>query len=455
MTIGRTSPTTGEALEPIEGHSSDDVDALLTRAAETFEEWRTRDIGDREQLLERAGEILLENKEEYAAVITREMGKPISQSIAEVEKCSWVCDYYAEHAREHLQDEHVGTIPGAKTYVAAEPLGPVLAVMPWNYPFWQVFRFAAPALTAGNIGVLKHASNVPECARLIEDVFSKAGYPDGVFTSLLVGSSAVDDVIADDRIRAVTLTGSERAGRAVGSTAGENLKKTVLELGGSDPFIVLEDAPVDAACRIGEQARTQNSGQSCIAAKRFIVVEDVYDEFLEGLTDQMKSLTVGDPRDEETDVGPQARADLMAELHRKVEESVDAGAEIHLGGEPMDRPGNYYPPTILTDVPRDCPAATDELFGPVAAVFEVANEQDAVELANDSRFGLSASVWTEDRDRGERIATQLETGAAFVNQLSKSDPRIPFGGIKDSGYGRELARNGIREFVNEKTVWIE
>jgi succinate-semialdehyde dehydrogenase/glutarate-semialdehyde dehydrogenase len=327
--------------------------------------------------------------------------------------------------------------------------------MPWNYPFWQVFRFAAPALAAGNVGLLKHASNVPKCGDAVQEVFERAGVPDGVFTHVKADRHQVDDMLNDDRVKAATLTGSERAGRAVASTAGENLKKMVLELGGSDPFVVLDDAPMERACGVGENARCQNSGQSCIAAKRFVVHTDVYDEFLEGLTAQMEALTVGDPTDEATDVGPQAREDLMAELHDQVERSVAAGATRHLGGEPLDRDGYYYPPTILTDVPRDAPAAVEETFGPVAAVLEVESEAEAIEVANDSRFGLSATVWTEDRERGERVASQIETGAVFVNQIAKSDPRLPFGGVKDSGYGRELSKDGIHEFVNRKTVWVE
>jgi succinate-semialdehyde dehydrogenase/glutarate-semialdehyde dehydrogenase len=366
-----------------------------------------------------------------------------------------VCEYYAERAPEHLRDQRIGSQPGAKTFVAHEPLGPVLAVMPWNFPFWQVFRFAAPHLTAGNVGLLKHASNVPGCSRAIADVFERAGYPDGAFQSLVVDSETANEIVADDRVAAVTLTGSGRAGRAVAETAGRELKKSVLELGGSDPFVVLDDADIEAAVETGARARCINSGQSCIAAKRFVVHSEVYDEFEGQFVAELDSLTVGDPPEDETDLGPQAREDLMADLHDQVERSVDAGATLACGGEPLDREGYYYPPTVLTNVPRDAAVATEEVFGPVAALFEVEDEAAAVELANDTDLGLGASVWTEDLDRGERIARQIDAGCTFVNELVKSDPRLPFGGVKDSGYGRELGRDGIREFVNRKTVWVQ
>ncbi|MDY7081853.1 MAG: NAD-dependent succinate-semialdehyde dehydrogenase, partial [Halobacteria archaeon] len=336
-----------------------------------------------------------------------------------------------------------------------EPLGAVLAVMPWNFPFWQVFRFAAPNLTAGNVGLLKHASNVPGCALAIEEVFEKAGYPENVFRTLLIGGSDVEGVIEDDRVKAVTLTGSEPAGRSVAETAGRELKKTVLELGGSDPFIVLDDADLDSAAETGATARNINSGQSCIAAKRFIVHEDVYDDFLEKFKQEYESLVVGDPMSEETDIGPQSREDLMQELHEQVKASVEAGAEVVTGGQIMEREGYFYEPTILTNVPEACPASSEEVFGPVAAVIRVDSEEEAVEVANDSSLGLGASVWTADLERGERIAGRLEAGCTFVNELVKSDPRLPFGGIKDSGYGRELGREGIQEFVNRKTVWVQ
>ncbi|MFC7139321.1 NAD-dependent succinate-semialdehyde dehydrogenase [Halosimplex aquaticum] len=453
--MARVNPATGEPLEPVATDDGDDVEAALATATEAFDSWRERPVEERAEPIERAGEVLRENVDEYAELMTREMGKPIDSARSEVEKCAWVCDYYAERAPEHLQDRRIGGQSGAKTYVAHEPLGPILAVMPWNFPFWQVFRFAAPHLTAGNVGLLKHASNVPGCSRAIAEVFERAGYPAGVFQSLVVDSDAANEVIADDRVAAVTLTGSERAGRAVAETAGRELKKSVLELGGSDPFVVLDDADLAAAAETGARARCINSGQSCIAAKRFVVHAGVADEFTERLVAEMDSLTVGDPTEEGTDLGPQAREDLLEDLHDQVERSVDAGATVECGGEVLDREGYYYPPTVLTDVPRDAAVATEEVFGPVAAVFEVADEESAVELANDTNLGLGASVWTEDLDRGERLARELDAGCTFVNELVKSDPRLPFGGVKDSGYGRELGRDGIREFVNRKTVWVQ
>ncbi|WP_353633260.1 NAD-dependent succinate-semialdehyde dehydrogenase (plasmid) [Halobacterium sp. NMX12-1] len=431
------------------------MEAALASADDAFESWRERPLREREELLAAAGNVLRENEREYARLMTEEMGKPISQAVAEVEKCAWVCDHYAEHASAYLQPEGHPSPPGADVQTVYEPLGPVLAVMPWNFPFWQVFRFAAPYLTAGNVGLLKHASNVPGCTQAIADVFEEAGYPDGVFQTLLVGSDAVDDVLADDRVRTATLTGSGPAGRAVASTAGQELKKTVLELGGSDPFVVLDDADLDEAAETGAWARNLNGGQSCIAAKRFVVHADAYDEFVERFVDEVDSLTVGDPTDEETEVGPQASADLLADLHEQVRASVEAGATVLTGGEPMDREGAFYPPTVLADVPEGCPADSEELFGPVAAVFEVDDEAEAVEKANDTAFGLGASVWTADRERGRRVARDIDAGCTYVNQLVKSDPRVPFGGVGVSGYGRELSEPGIKEFVNRKTLWVE
>ncbi|QKY21653.1 NAD-dependent succinate-semialdehyde dehydrogenase [Halolamina sp. CBA1230] len=450
-----TNPATGERIATYEPDSATEVEAALSRADAAFDDWRDRPIREREELLADAAEVLRENKRGYAELMTEEMGKPISQAVSEVEKCAWVCDHYAEHASAYLQpDGHPGP-PGADVETVYEPLGPVLAVMPWNFPFWQVFRFAAPYLTAGNVGLLKHASNVPGCAEAIEDVFREAGYPEGAFQTLLIGSDDVDDVLADDRVRAATLTGSGPAGRAVASTAGENLKKTVLELGGSDPFVVLEDADIDDAAETGAWARNLNSGQSCIAAKRFVVHTDVYDEFLDRFVDEVEALTVGDPTDEATEVGPQASQDLLDDLHEQVQQSIDAGATVLTGEGPMDREGAFYEPTVLADVPEGSPADSEELFGPVAAVFEVDDEQAAIEKANDTEFGLGASVWTEDRERGRRVAREIDAGCTYVNQLVKSDPRVPFGGVGVSGYGRELSEPGIKEFVNRKTLWVE
>ncbi|MFC4451653.1 NAD-dependent succinate-semialdehyde dehydrogenase [Halorussus aquaticus] len=453
--MDRTNPATGESLEPIPDDSEEEVDAALDTATETFATWKDVPVTKRQQLLANAGDVLRENKQEYGELMTREMGKPLSAAVSEVEKCAWVCDYYAENAAEHLQTERRPGPAHVEASVSYEPLGPILAVMPWNFPFWQVFRFAAPHLTAGNVGLLKHASNVPGCAQAIQEVFEEAGYPEGVFQSLVVHSDEAESVIEDDRVQAVTLTGSARAGRSVAKTAGENLKKSVLELGGSDPFVVLDDADLDAAAETGAQARTLNAGQSCIAAKRFVVHTDVYDEFLDKFVSAMDDVTVGDPTDEETDIGPQAREDLMEDVHEQVQQTVEEGATLELGGEPLDRDGFYYPPTVLTDVPRDSVAATEEVFGPAAAVFEVEDEREAVEVANDHHLGLGASIWTRDLDRGEEVAHRIDAGMTFVNELVKSDPRVPFGGVKDSGYGRELAVHGIEEFVNKKTVWVQ
>ncbi|MDB2238819.1 NAD-dependent succinate-semialdehyde dehydrogenase [Halorubrum ezzemoulense] len=449
------NPATGARVETYDDHDEDDVEAALDRSEQAFKDWQTRPLREREQLLANAAEVLRENKQEYAETMTREMGKPISQAVGEVEKCAWVCEHYAEHASAYLEADHHPSPPGSEVKTEHEPLGTVLAVMPWNFPLWQVFRFAAPYLTAGNVGILKHASNVPGCALAIEEVFQKAGYPDDVFQSLLIPSDLVDNLLTDSRVRAATLTGSGPAGRAVAANAGDQLKKTVLELGGSDPFVVLDDADLSAAAETGAWARNLNGGQSCIAAKRFIVHTDVYDEFLGSLTDEMDSLVVGDPANEETDIGPQAREDLMETLHEQVTASVEAGATLVTGGEPLDREGAFYPPTILTDPPEGCPVDTEETFGPVATVYEVDDEESAITKANDTPFGLGASVWTQDRDRGERVASRIDAGCVYVNQLVKSDPRVPFGGVKDSGYGRELSEAGIKEFVNRKTVWIE
>ena len=449
------NPATGEHIASYEQPADGEVDAAIGRADATFREWRDTSFQRRRELLVDAAKILRDRVDEYGELMTREMGKPIEQARGEVKKCAWVCEYYAETAEAHLQDKQVRGDESAKTVVSYEPLGPVLAVMPWNFPFWQVFRFAAPNLAAGNVGLLKHASNVPGCAKAIEDVFRDAGAPEGAFQTLLVDSDRVDDIIEDDRVRAVTLTGSEPAGRAVAETAGAALKKTVLELGGSDPFVVLDDAPIEETLEKAVYARTQNNGQSCIAAKRFIIHEEVYEAFVDGFVEKLDALTVGDPLDEATDVGPMARPDLRDQLHDQVQRSVDAGATVALGGEPLDREGAYYPPTVLRDVPRDAAAACEETFGPAAAVFEVGSEQEALELANSVDYGLGASVWTGDVDRGERFARGFEAGCCFVNEYVKSDPRLPFGGVKDSGYGRELGAPGIREFVNRKTLWVD
>ncbi|KDE59281.1 succinate-semialdehyde dehydrogenase [Halostagnicola sp. A56] len=448
------NPTTDEPIETYDEHDDEAVERFIRRSAERFESWSERPITERQALVGGIADVLRENEDDYAALMTREMGKPIEQAHAEIEKCAWVCEFYAEHAAQFLQDERIGVHPRAKTKVSYEPLGPLLAVMPWNYPFWQVLRVAAPTLAAGNTVLLSHARNVTGCATTIERVLADAGFPDGAFTTILVDDDSLHDIIADDRVAAATLTGSVRAGRAVAETTGANLKPTVLELGGSDPFVVLDDAPLERACEVGARARVNNNGQACIAAKRFIVVEDIYEEFRDGFVREMESLTVGDPTDPDTDVGPIARADLLDTLETQVTESLDAGATALTGGERIDREGYFFEPTVLEDVPADSPAGCDELFGPVASLFVVEDEDEAVALANDTEFGLGASVWTTDVERGERVAHELEAGAAFVNELVQSHPKLPFGGIKNSGYGRELAADGIREFTNKKTVWV-
>mgnify|MGYP002338366608 CR=1 FL=1 len=449
------NPATGETVETYDEETDTEIEKRLSKAQTAFESWQDRSVAEREAKLETVGTLLRERTEEYGELMTREMGKPIAQAEAEIEKCAWVCDHYAEYAGQYLQNEQHPSPPGSSVKTVHEPLGPVLAVMPWNFPFWQVFRFAAPYLTAGNVGLLKHASNVPGCALAIEEVFRDAGYPEGAFQSLLISSDRVDDVLSDHRVKAATLTGSGPAGRAVASTAGENLKKTVLELGGSDPYIVFDDADVEAAATTGAWARNLNGGQSCIAAKRFVVHDDVYEEFVDRFVSEIESFTVGDPTDQDTDVGPQARQDLMEGIHEQVTESVEAGATVLTGGEPLDREGAYYPPTVLGDVPPGCPVDAEEVFGPVAAVYRVPDEETAIEKANDTEFGLGASIWTADLERGERIAGRIDAGCTYVNELVKSDPRVPFGGVKESGYGRELSAAGITEFVNRKTVWVQ
>jgi succinate-semialdehyde dehydrogenase/glutarate-semialdehyde dehydrogenase len=453
MSLQSVNPVTGEILERFEETTAPELDRMLTAAHEAFLEWRTAPFATRAQKMRAAARVLRERADAYARTMCLEMGKPIVQAEAEVEKCAVVCEYYADHAEAFLAPQPRET-DASRSYVRFDPLGPVLAVMPWNFPFWQVFRFAAPALMAGNVGILKHASNVPRTALQIEDVFREAGFPRGVFSTALVSSSAVASLIADPRIVAVTLTGSEGAGRNVGEHSGRELKKTVLELGGSDPFIVLADADLAAAAKSAADARLINSGQSCIAAKRFIVVDAVADAFVDRFQRELHARRMGDPLDRATQVGPQAREDLRDSLHRQVEESVKRGAKLLLGGEIPTGRGAFYPPTLLTAVEQGMPAFDEETFGPVAAVIHAKDETDAVRLANDSTLGLGASLWTRDRERAEALAAAIEAGSVFVNGVVKSDPRLPFGGIKRSGYGRELSEYGIREFVNIKSVWI-
>lgn len=455
MTVEAVNPATGRKIKSYEQLDRQGVKERIEQADERFRSWRRTSFAERAKLMNKAAEVLEKNKEEYARLMTREMGKVIKEARSEVEKCAWVCRYYAEHAEDFLKDEYIET-DASKSYVTHQPLGVVLAVMPWNFPLWQVFRFAAPNLMAGNVGLLKHASNVPGCAQAIEDVFRKAGFPDHVFTNLMIGSDQVEFVIDHPLVRAATLTGSDKAGRAVAEQAGRRLKKTVLELGGSDAYLVLEDADLEHAAEMCKNSRLLNAGQSCIGAKRFIVVEEVYERFLSLFLEKMRNAKMGDPMQEDTDLGPQAREDLRDLLHDQVERSLEKGAKLELGGQIPAGEGAFYPPTVLTNVRPGMAAFEEELFGPVAAVIHAKDEAEAIELANASNFGLGACVFTRDLERGERIAARdLEAGCCFVNHLVKSDPRLPFGGIKISGYGRELSHHGIKEFVNIKTVWIK
>ena len=452
-TIQSINPATGDVVESFAETSRRELDGILDQSDRAFQDWRRRPWSERSRLLRVAAGVLRNQKSTYARAMALEMGKPLAQGEAEAEKCATVCDYYAEHAEAFLEQQP-RDLDGTASFVRFDPIGPVLAIMPWNFPFWQVFRFAAPALAAGNVGLLKHASNVTRCALLIEEVFRDAGFPEGVFRSLILRNSAVGDVIADARVRAVTLTGSELAGSAVAEQAGHHLKKTVLELGGSDAFIVLADADLARAARTAADARLINSGQSCIAAKRFIVVDAVADRFEERLVAEMRSRVMGDPLAAGIDVGPQARIDLRTALHRQVQQSVRRGARLATGGAIPAGVGAFYPPTVLLGVRPGMPAFDEEVFGPAAAVIRARDEADAIRLANASPFGLGAAVWTEDRARGRRIAAELDVGCVFVNALVRSDPRLPFGGVKRSGYGRELAEFGLREFVNIKSVAV-
>jgi succinate-semialdehyde dehydrogenase / glutarate-semialdehyde dehydrogenase len=454
MAIEALNPATGETIRTYEEMSPEAVAATVREVNAAFPAWRGTSFADRALLMRRAAAVLRQRTEEYARLMAAEMGKPIREGRAEAEKCAWVCEYYAEHAESFLQPEPTPS-DASKSFVVFRPLGPVLAVMPWNFPFWQVFRFAAPALMAGNVGLLKHASNVPGCALAIEDVFREAGFPRSTFRTLLIGSGQVQAVVENPLVRAATLTGSAPAGRSVASAAGQMLKKTVLELGGSDPYVILEDANLDSTVPACVTSRLTNGGQSCIAAKRFIVVDSLRERCEELFVKHMRTRKVGDPMDETTDVGPMARHDLRDELHEQVRKTIERGAQCLLGGEIPASKGAYYPPTVLTNVRKGMPAYDEETFGPVAAIISVRNEAEAIHVANDSCFGLGAAVFTSDVARGERIASeQLEAGCCFVNAFVKSDPRLPFGGVKESGYGRELSHYGIKEFVNIKTVYV-
>ncbi len=453
MSIASIDPRSGKVLERFTALTPVEIEARVSRAQAAFRTHRKTSLKQRAAWLEETARILEAEKEALGRTMTLEMGKPLAAAIAEIEKCASVCRYYAQHGPEFLTDRPIVT-DARDSRVVYQPLGVVLAVMPWNFPFWQVFRFAAPALMAGNVGLLKHASNVPRCALAIEDVFARSGLTQDAFQTLLIGSEAVAAILEDPRVAAATLTGSEGAGRSIGRTAGASLKPVVLELGGSDPFIVLPSADVEQAAQLAVKARTINSGQSCIAAKRFIVHADVYDDFRRRFVSGMEALVVGDPLDPQTEVGPLATATLRDELHDQVVRSVKAGAKLLTGGTVPDAQGSYYPPTVLEAPPRGCPAYDEELFGPVASLFRVASLEEAIALANDTRFGLGASVWTRDEEEQRHCIEELEAGAVFVNGMVQSDPRLPFGGIKDSGHGRELADVGMYAFLNLKTVWI-
>jgi succinate-semialdehyde dehydrogenase/glutarate-semialdehyde dehydrogenase len=455
MAIATINPATGETLKTFNPLTDAEIEAKLALAQSTFEQYKNTILSQRSQWLNQAANILEQDKLKFARIMTTEMGKTLTSAIAEVEKCALVCRFYADQASEFLADVTIAS-DASHSYVSYQPLGVILAVMPWNFPFWQVFRFVAPALMAGNVGILKHASNVPQCALAIEEIITQAGFPSGVFQTLLIGANQVQGIIADQRVKAATLTGSEPAGIALASAAGKQIKKVVLELGGSDPFIVLESANLEEAVAIGVKARMLNNGQSCIAAKRFIVSESIADEFQSQLITQFQALTIGDPMQQDTDIGPLATPTIRSELEQQVQTAVKQGGKILFGGEAItDRPGNYFTPTILTNIPPDAPIAQEEFFGPVALLFRVANIDEAIALANNIPFGLGASAWTNDSTESDHLIAEIEAGAVFINGMVKSDPRLPFGGIKRSGYGRELSSQGIHEFVNIKTVWIK
>jgi succinate-semialdehyde dehydrogenase / glutarate-semialdehyde dehydrogenase len=454
MAIATINPATGQTIKKFDALTDSQVDQKIQRAAETFPAFRKLSFADRAKMMMRAAEILESEKDSLAHLMTLEMGKTLRSAVDEAVKCAWACRYYAENAERFLADEPVET-PASCSFIRYQPMGVILVIMPWNYPFWQVFRFIAPGLMAGNVGILKHASNVPQCALKIEEILLKAGFPEGAFQTLLIGSDKVDRILDDPRVSAATLTGSEGAGIKVGSGAAQRIKKVVLELGGSDPFIVMPSANLEEAVTVGIKARVINNGQSCIAAKRFIVATPIADKFQREFVAQMEKLKLGDPFDEKTDVGPLANAEAVVSLQADVSATVKAGAKLLTGGKPVDGPGSFYLPTVLTDIPKDSPAYKEELFGPVASIFRVKNIDEAIRIANDSRFGLGASAWTNEKSEQERFINELEAGMVFINQMVASDPRVPFGGVKRSGVGRELSTYGIREFTNVKTVWVK
>jgi len=454
MAIATVNPTTGQTLKTFAPLSDQQIEQKIARATGLFPQFSHLSFAERAQKMLKAAEILEAEKKELATLMTTEMGKTWRSAVDEAVKCAWACRYYAENAERFLADEVIETT-ATRSFVRYQPLGVILVVMPWNYPFWQVFRFIAPGLMAGNVGLLKHASNVPQCALKVEEILLRAGFPAGAFQTLLIGSDKVDRILDDPRIAAATLTGSEEAGIKVGTGAAKRIKKVVLELGGSDPFIVMPSANLGEAVQTAVKARTLNNGQSCIAAKRFIIAEEIADAFEREFVKRMQELKLGDPLDEKTEVGPLATADAVTSLHADVEKSVSAGARVLAGGKPANLPGFFYEPTVLTNISKGSPAYSEELFGPVASIFRVTNIDEAIHVANDTRFGLGASAWTNDPAEQERFVNELEAGMVFINQMVVSDPRVPFGGVKRSGYGRELSTYGIREFTNIKTVWVK
>jgi succinate-semialdehyde dehydrogenase/glutarate-semialdehyde dehydrogenase len=453
MAIASINPATGEKLKEFAAFSEAEIEKRLERAERAFDQHPREPFANRARLMLAAAALLEHEKDKFARIATLEMGKLFRAAVEEIEKCARGCRFYAENAERFLENESVQTGAG-RSYVRYEPLGAILAVMPWNFPFWQVIRFAAPALMAGNVGLLKHASNVPQCALAIEEVFCRAGFSEGLFQTLLMESTQVEKLIVDPRVKAVTLTGSEKAGSAVASTAAREIKKAVLELGGSDAFIVMPSADFEAALTSAIKARTINTGQSCIAGKRFFIADRIYNDFLRQFVERMRALKIGDPFDQTTEIGPLASEQILNDVHEQVQKTIAAGAKLLTGGNRIHGPGFFYEPTVLIDVPKDSPAYRDELFGPVASIFRVRDADEAIEMANDTMFGLGASAWTNDRAEQELFASELETGMVFINAMVASDPRLPFGGVKRSGFGRELSAYGIREFTNVKTIWI-